>query len=369
MVRTPIHVHAVILALLLAATAAVYAPLRDAPFVYEDENWLAVVADPVTFAPRPSRALTYATFHWTYERVQFAPAVWHLTNVGLHLVNGVLVYAVAGAVVGATPALGAAGLFLLHPLNAEAVSYVSARTDLLAATFTLLAVWIALGRRRWIWRGIGCALALAGAALSKEIGVVGVPLVLLTILCWRRTSVPWMSPLLAGLWVALGACIGAMWDQLQAYVGLSSWTSGSVLSAPEYALRQAGMVWKFLLLACWPSALTIDHDVMALGSIWLALSALGVTVAALSAVATWRRTPAITWTVGWVAIAVAPRFLVGTNEFLNEHQMYMALIGVWIAIATSATHAWRAILREADKDFWSLYRDEATMLLRNQEGA
>lgn len=367
MVRTPRYAYAVILALLLAATAAIYAPLRDAPFVYEDENWMPSVANAVTFTPRPSRALTYATFHWTYERVNLDPTAWHATNVGIHLVNGVLVYGIVAAVAGAPAALGAAGLFLLHPLNSEAVSYVSARTDLLATMFTLLAVWLVLCRGPWVAICLGCVAALAGAAMSKEVGVVGVPLVLLTVFCWRRPSVPWLSPMMALLWIVLGASVGSIWDQLQSYASMSPRGGGSVLAVQTYALLQAGMVWKFLLLALWPSALSIDHDVLQFGTVWLALSALGLAGALAVAVRCWREAPTVTWTVGWVALALAPRFLMRTNEFLNEHQMYLALIGVWVALAVSAVHGWRA-LRTADRDFWKLYQDEATAMLSHREG-
>lgn len=368
MVRTSSCYYAVILALLLVVTAAVYAPLRHAPFVYEDENWMAVAETGPAWTARPSRALTYETFHVTYQAVKLSPAVWHLTNVGLHLANGVLVFAVAATVIGAPSALSAAGLFLLHPLNAEAVSYVSGRVELLSTFFVLLAVWVVLGSGYWLARTIGCVLALIGAALSKEIGVVGVPLVLLTLACWRRKSITRLTPLAVCLWVVVGASLGTIWEQLQSYLVMSPRAGGSVLSVQEYALYQAGMVWKFLVMTVWPVGLSIDHDVLQFGTTWLALSAFGVVVAVVIAVLAWRVSPATTWAVGWMALALAPRFLVRTNEFLSEHQMYLALIGVWIGMSATVVTACRTVA-SMDAEFWETYQEEYRMLMSPKESA
>ena len=362
MVRTSIR-NAVILFALLCATAAIYAPVKDAPFVYEDENWIANIQDDVSLVPKPSRVLTHMTFRWTYERVNLAPRVWHLTNVGLHLVNGVLVYAMAASVLGSPVALGAAGLFLLHPLNAEAVSYVTARADLLSTMFILLAILVALGQGWWLARGIACAVLLAAAAQSKEVAVVGAPLVILALACWRRTSIPWLSPLLAGLWVAIGAALGAITPQLLSYASMSPTTSGSFLPVQQYALFQGGMVWKFLIMALWPVGLTIDHDVLLFGQAWLALSAIGIGAALTLAMCIWRWSPSTAWVIGSVAIALAPRFLFRTNEFLNEHQIYTAFAWVWIAVAVVIDRAWRS-MRLIDSGFWRLYEMETTASLK-----
>lgn len=215
-------------------------------------------------------------------------------------------------------------------------------------------------------RSFACVLALIGSAVSKEVGVVGVPLVLLTLFCWRRASIPWLSPLFAALWVTVGACLGAIWEQLQAYFVISPAAGGSVLSVQEYAIRQAGMVWKFLVMAIWPVGLSIDHDVLQFGRAWLVLSVVGVIAAIVLAVVTWRRSPATTWAVSWVALALAPRFLLRTNEFLNEPQVYLAFIGVWTALSLMAVAAYRA-LSVADREFWTLYQSEVDHTLRQHE--
>jgi hypothetical protein len=70
--------------------------------------------------------------------------------------------------------MGAAALFALHPLNSEAVAWISRRGDVMAGAFALFAIVVA---RRWLLRGgAGWALcmhaAVVVALLSKEIGAV-----------------------------------------------------------------------------------------------------------------------------------------------------------------------------------------------------
>jgi protein O-mannosyl-transferase len=68
----------------------------------------------------------------------FDPRVYHLTNLGLHLCNVILVYLLlcvwAPGVWG--PLCGAA-LFAVHPLQVETVAWISARKDLLSTFFSL----------------------------------------------------------------------------------------------------------------------------------------------------------------------------------------------------------------------------------------
>ncbi|MDD2320254.1 MAG: hypothetical protein PHO83_09405 [Geobacteraceae bacterium] len=71
------------------------------------------------------------------------PAGYHLTNILLHLANSLLVYYLANLLLGSDRNNGiypflAALLFALHPVNSEAVVWISARPDLLCCFFLLL---------------------------------------------------------------------------------------------------------------------------------------------------------------------------------------------------------------------------------------
>src|SRR5690242_10177233 len=72
----------------------------------------------------------------------------HLENVLFHLLNVLLLFAVARRYApeqeGRPPllALTAALLFALHPINAEAVNWISGRSDLIACFFVLLSAFL-----------------------------------------------------------------------------------------------------------------------------------------------------------------------------------------------------------------------------------
>jgi hypothetical protein len=95
---------------------------------------------------------------------------FHLTNLVLHAINSVLVLLIGRALAPRTIAGPLAGvLFALHASNHEAVVWISARFDLLATCFALLAIWWLVRNGRGSW--LGPALLFLGATLSKEAAV------------------------------------------------------------------------------------------------------------------------------------------------------------------------------------------------------
>ena len=197
-----------------AAAGAVYVNALRNPFVYDDYHTVvtntslerlgdlrAIVLHDVT---RPLVNLSYTIDRSLSGASSFG---FHLTNVLLHALNVGLLFAFArglyaaydrrvqdwssqgggsrggdgpqepGQIDAGSPTLmafAAAIVFAVHPMMTEAVGYVSGRSELLCATFFLLAM---LAGRRWL-RGDGhlwaaATLALwAGALMAKEIGAM-----------------------------------------------------------------------------------------------------------------------------------------------------------------------------------------------------
>ena len=125
--------------------------------------------------PGVFRPLTNASF-WLDQLVWWRNASgFHLTSVVLHGLNSGLVYLLARRLSCPPPAaLIAAVLFAVHPIHTESVAWVTARVDVLAATFSMLAVLAAFraqmtGATPWLLGVAACSFA---AAASKEPGVV-----------------------------------------------------------------------------------------------------------------------------------------------------------------------------------------------------
>lgn len=109
----------------------------------------------------------------------------HLENILFHLVNTLLVFAIARRAANfhneSSPVAPfvAALFFAIHPLNTEAVNWISGRTDLLAGFFLLLAMFLIL-RMPWNWfQSFVAAICMILACLVKETAIFFLPAALL----------------------------------------------------------------------------------------------------------------------------------------------------------------------------------------------
>lgn len=135
---------------------------------------------------RPLVTLSYMA---DYAVWKLNPLGYHLTNLLFHILNGLLVLWVAVRLLGndkPVPLLTAA-LFAVHPIHTESVTWISGRTDPMAATFFLASVYSylrassagALGGERLSRRWSLLSVAMFGlAVLAKETALV-LPAVLL----------------------------------------------------------------------------------------------------------------------------------------------------------------------------------------------
>ncbi len=138
------------------------------------------------------RPLVELSFWLDQQLWGLEPGVMHLENVLLHLANALLVYRIASRCAKKTGAdlfwlpLFAAMLFLLHPLNVEAVAWIAGRTDPILALFALSGSLFLL---RWLddarWPDALLTLVFfALAALTKETAVALLPVSMLLVLMW-----------------------------------------------------------------------------------------------------------------------------------------------------------------------------------------
>ncbi len=110
------------------------------------------------------RPLTIFTFSLEYPIWKVWASGFRITNLILHAVNGWLVFLLARGILGSPgAALAAAVVYVIHPVQTEAVVSIVGRSELLAAGL-FFAAWLAFRKRRtWL-----AALAYFLAALAKE---------------------------------------------------------------------------------------------------------------------------------------------------------------------------------------------------------
>ncbi|OGP14932.1 MAG: hypothetical protein A2052_05380 [Deltaproteobacteria bacterium GWA2_54_12] len=143
---------AVICALL---AAVVYSNTFTASFQFDDHlyviDYCRTHALSSFFPPHGTRYLTYLTFALNYLAGGLNPAGYHIVNLFIHIINGVLVYLLAMSLIRSPRlaekglpafhiALLAALLFIAHPVQTEAVTYITQRFASLATLFYLLAL-------------------------------------------------------------------------------------------------------------------------------------------------------------------------------------------------------------------------------------
>jgi hypothetical protein len=175
-----------------------YRELPSRPFAADDYQWLLNVRDRsfaelLSTAFDPSQGHFYRPLVWLliwieYQLFGTQPAGYHWLSLGLHMLN-------AGLVAGLVLRLGGAdwsgaiafALVLLHPAPFEAVAWIAAQSELLAAVWLLLACHAWLFWHRVWWGALLATFCLGLALLTKESAAIGVLLLLL--LDWLTPSV------------------------------------------------------------------------------------------------------------------------------------------------------------------------------------
>src|SRR5213080_392863 len=113
------------------------------------------------------RPLTIFSFSVEYSIWQLWTAGFRITNLLLHALNGWLVYLLVSGLLGSQlAALASAAVYVIHPVQTEAVVSIVGRAELLAAALFFTA-WLAFRKGRTGWS----AAAYFLAALAKESAV------------------------------------------------------------------------------------------------------------------------------------------------------------------------------------------------------
>lgn len=138
---------------------------------------------------RPVRTVAMAIEYYLFGR---NPEGYRAVSIFLHALNGALVFMILRAVVNRPwPALLAAALFTVHPIQTESVAYIAGQRDLLFALFYLLGFLSYLRYRATARAG---ALALGALAyllglLTKEMAIT-LPLLCVTYDLFRAVPGP-----------------------------------------------------------------------------------------------------------------------------------------------------------------------------------
>jgi hypothetical protein len=234
------------------------------------------------------------------------------------------------------PAFAGATLFAIHPIQVEAVAWVTGMRDLLAGLFAVLALWQytrAAEGRRACW--VGAAVAFAAALLSKPAAVV-LPVMAMAIDVWV-VGRPWRKALVPA---AIGLACFALPTLLVTHLAQSS-----DVPTPGPAINRLWVAGESLTFyvrkVLWPAHLSLDYGRRpgkVLGHAWVYAE---LVVPILLLVAAWvgRRR----WPLMWVAVVLFFVALLPTSGLVpfnfqyfstvTDHYAYLAMLGAALAAA------------------------------------
>ncbi len=177
--------------------ALIYSNVFTAPFIFDDLKYIVdntFIRDINNFSVLSgTRYLVFLSFALNYAAGGLSPLGYHIVNIALHAINAVLVYALvrslflSPAMAGSGPGQGEATatvkaapyvplitalVFAAHPMETEAVSYISQRFASMAAFFYLLSVTAYVRSRLSSMQGRG-RVALAFYLVAFLGGILG----------------------------------------------------------------------------------------------------------------------------------------------------------------------------------------------------
>ena len=284
---------------------------------------------------RPFPALTYQLAALAGAA---SPVLNHAINIACHAVNGVLVLGIARAAGLAVPAAALAGIaFVVLPVQAETVAWVTGRVDSLPALFYLAAflLYVRSGsgsdRRRYLW-----SLAMFVIALFSKQNTItlGPALVLYDLVVTGERPRPawsWMRRYVPYALLTLG------------YLGLRYVIFGEVAREGTLTAERLGYVAA-------DAARHLQHivlgavDVIPGVQLAMCVAAAIVAVVALS----WRAGAtgmpalfrvALYFGVVWMALGIAPTLVAG---YASPRHVYLASVGWAVLLGVGVELSWRA---------------------------
>jgi len=303
-------------------------------------------------------------FALTYAGWGFSLPAWHATQLVLHFLCACCAYWFTWLLTKKRGiSLIATVFFLIHPINSQAVNYLSSRSEIQASLFYLLSLCCYIHSRESSdkWQRAFFALSIFAAIialLSKTIAVTIPFTAFLWELLFRarklsqyqavRKSLARVAPLLATVIVYLifrqllfgfvfGPPPGAastfglrIFEDHELAEARASMGARSIITNIQV---QATALWKYLFLFFWPPAQSIVHDVSLFPDLlaWPTCASVPASLALVGCLVWLARYNTVASFSGLFFLSViAPTSIISLNIVMNEHRLYMASIGFFL---------------------------------------
>jgi protein O-mannosyl-transferase len=295
---------------------------------------------------RPLLKLTY-TLNWTSPAGTFG---FHVFNLAVHLISTLLVYNLSVSFIKESrtglpetsiypAALLAALMFALHPIQTEAVTYISGRS---ASMMTLLclgsiAAYVKGSREgKKLWLYVLSPLLFLMAIATKEYAIT-LPFALVL----YEAATGGLRPArhtLSRQWVhwAIFAGVVAMVLSHPRYKFILMYSFG-LRGFRENLVGQATAAGELLFHIFLPNRLNIDPGELAAPSFFSAQTAAVITLAAIALLGLVRRKAYLVFGIGWFFLTMAMVVLIPRIDSISDRHFYYASWGIFLAAAIAIT--------------------------------
>ncbi|MBU9888542.1 MAG: tetratricopeptide repeat protein [Candidatus Omnitrophica bacterium] len=348
------------------AGAAIYANALRCGFQFDDgyaivENgFLRNIFDPAAiWSFDPPRFLTYLSFATNLFFTGLNVTAFHATNILIHIANSGLVFFLV-MITAQTPrlhqtttpeasraiALLSALIFLCHPLQTQAVTYIVQRSASLATLFylgTLTSYALARLMLSRPWYLAACVMCFAGMFAKQIMFTAPLTILLYDILFFDKHAEPdrkrWprFVPFLVSLAViplltVFGGLRGVQADGIPTVAG--------AIPHAQYLMTQSNVLVTYLRLLVLPVRQMLEYDYPVVKNLLeiRALLSLALLVALwVAAIRLRRRRPLIAFGILWFFVTVSVESgLIALPHVIFEHRMYLPMAGCAVAVSAAA---------------------------------
>lgn len=336
-------------------------PLLQSPYAFSDLNlW-----DAFKSGLRPVTAFTFSLNYYLFGKDPFS---YHLTNLIIHIINGILVYVfiyitlVQDSVSPTTPAPTYQGgekwgvrrqwiafltalLFSIHPIQTESVSYIYQRAESLSSMFYLVSIIAFIVGSQGLRIKVLCYLIfILGFVLAMGSKEIAVTLPLAALLygiyffekkgLWKRVAVP-VTLIFSGLAVA-AIRMTSLRENLSAGYSLSEFTLW------EFILTQFSVILSYMRLLIFPFGQNIDPVYPISRSLFEIKTIFSITLLLLPLSLAWiffRRWRTGSFFILWFFVTLSPSSsILPLRDLLAEHRLYLPSIGVFFILSSAMVY-------------------------------
>ena len=297
----------------------------------------------------PTRFLTYLSFGINYRLGGLNVVGYHVVNLALHIGCGFLVWLLLRQLLGLLPEGGEGGqgtriapiiaalIFVLHPLQTQAVTYIVQRATVLATVFYLSSVYFFI-EARLSQRSHASVARTAGLfATSACTGILGLfskEIILTLPFALLLVDFYFLSPDRKFNWKFGGVILLGFLTFSAVMIGMNlvSLEDAPAISQVKYISTQPQVMLTYIRLAFLPYDQNLDHSI-SIAQTPLELStmtsAAGILLLLAAAVMLFRRHRLISFGIVWFFIVLLPESSVlPLSDVMFEHRMYLPMFGV-----------------------------------------